>query len=618
MDRGARRAVGGVWSSKRVRQVAAIKALSEHVAAWVHPSVQADAFAAERHRSFLLAHFALGVAPFMALPALLAAGFAPAAAEAMGFAWLLVPILAALQLSRSGRLARAHLLSSLALTLLAAVVAVGAGGLLTPVAPLAFAMAAFEAGLSGSRRAALAGAAAAAGAATAVALAGAFGALPPAAVLGSGIEALGLGALALHAAGQAVRAARLIGAAAAEARAARVERDLVAGASNDLVTRHARDGSVLHVSGAAHRLLGAAPRDLLGRGLFERVHIADRPAYLHALAYAGTEPATLELRVRRDDRPGAHGPAFVWLELKVAADASAPDGAALGVFRDVSERRLREEEAGAAREAANLEAVQRAQFLAAMGHEIRTPLNAIIGFSEMLGDERLMRAAPERRSDYAALIRQSGEHLLEIVDHVLDISRIETGRFAVAPAPCAAGEVLAHCVGLLAPRAEAAGVRLAFEVAADLPPILADRRALTQVTLNLISNAIKFTPRGGDVAVSLSATRGLMTLSVRDSGVGVAAEHLERLGDAYFQAEGAAGGREGMGLGLSVVRGLVELHGGRLAFDSAPGRGMRVTVAMPLDGGSPAASGAGVVARPDFGRGRAASPLPATRVKKSA
>ncbi|MFD1333861.1 PAS domain-containing sensor histidine kinase, partial [Methylopila musalis] len=137
-----------------MRQAAAIKALSEHVAAWVHPSAQDDMLATERHRSFLLAHFALGVAPFAALPALLAAGAAPAAAEALGFAWLLAPILAGLHLSRSGRLAQAHLLSSLALTLLASVVAVGAGGLLTPVAPLAFAVAAMEAGLSGSRRAA--------------------------------------------------------------------------------------------------------------------------------------------------------------------------------------------------------------------------------------------------------------------------------------------------------------------------------------------------------------------------------------------------------------------------------------------------------------------------------
>ncbi|MFD1333687.1 sensor histidine kinase, partial [Methylopila musalis] len=396
----------------------------------------------------------------------------------------------------------------------------------------------------------------------------------------------------------------------------RAELDLVTGAANDLVTRHARDGSVRRASVAANRLLGAAPRDLLGRGLFERVHIADRPAYLQALAYAAEEPSTLEIRVRRDDLAGAHGPIFVWLELRVAGDADGTG--AIAVFRDVSERRLRDEEIGAARAATRHEAVQRAQFLAAMGHEIRTPLNAIIGFSEMLGDERLMRAAPERRGDYATLIRQSGEHLLEIVDHVLDISRLETGRFAVQPAPCAAGEVLAHCVGLLAPRAETAGVRLACEVAADLPPLLADRRALTQVMLNLLSNAIKFTPKGGDVAVTLSATRGLMTLSVRDSGVGVACEHLDRLGEAYFQAEGEAGAREGMGLGLSVVRGLVELHGGRLAFDSAPGRGMRVTVAMPLDGGSPAGADEGVVARPDFGRGRPAASTSATRVKKRA
>jgi cell cycle sensor histidine kinase DivJ len=255
-----------------------------------------------------------------------------------------------------------------------------------------------------------------------------------------------------------------------------------------------------------------------------------------------------------------------------------------------------------------------------MSHELRTPLNAIIGFSEILADDRLMPLTPARRTEYAGLIRRSGEHVLEVVNSVLDVSRIEAGAFAIARESCDAGTTVSQSAALMALRAEAAGVELRCSVAPDLPPIMADRRALTQVALNLIANAIKFTPRGGDVSVLVRRAGGGVSIMVRDTGVGVASEHLARLGEPFFQVDDAEGrARDGAGLGLSVVRGLVELHGGEFAIESASGAGTRVTVTLPADGrrAGPAESDARV-ARPAFRRAEPAAPSYEPEVRRSA
>ena len=219
-----------------------------------------------------------------------------------------------------------------------------------------------------------------------------------------------------------------------------------------------------------------------------------------------------------------------------------------------------------------------------MSHELRTPLNAIIGFSEMLTKEEALALDAERRNEYAGLINGSGHHLLAVVNGILDMSKIETGNFEITPEPFAPGHVVAACCGVLALRASEAGVHLEKVMADDLPEMVADKRALNQILLNLLSNAIRFTDRGGTVTISVRAEAAHMTFAIEDNGVGISDADLARVGEPYFQAGSTYDRRHGgTGLGLSIVKGLVQLHGGEIAIRSRIGEGTRVTVRLPLD-----------------------------------
>jgi cell cycle sensor histidine kinase DivJ len=219
-----------------------------------------------------------------------------------------------------------------------------------------------------------------------------------------------------------------------------------------------------------------------------------------------------------------------------------------------------------------------------MSHELRTPLNAIIGFSDMLTKETALRLDAARRSEYAGLINSSGHHLLSVVNGILDMSKIETGNFEITPEPFAPAEAVAACCGILALRAREAGVQLEKVAADDLPELIADKRALNQILLNLLSNAIRFTDRGGKVTVSARAEAANITFAIEDNGVGISDEDLARVGEPYFQAGTSYDRRHGgTGLGLSIVKGLVQLHGGELSIRSRVGEGTRVTVRLPLD-----------------------------------
>jgi cell cycle sensor histidine kinase DivJ len=352
----------------------------------------------------------------------------------------------------------------------------------------------------------------------------------------------------------------------------------------DLITRHGRGGAVLFTSPAAEPILGVRPRELLGSGLLDRVHVADRPAYLTALADAASrrESRLAEFRVRRGPLDGV--PSFVWLEMHChpLEPASGKEAEVAAVMREV---RKEEEHAGApARAQAEHANLAKTRFLATISHELRTPLNAIIGFSDLLLEESLMIDA-RRRRDYAQLINESGRHLLAVVNDMLDMSKLETGNFEICPEPVAAARVIGECCELLALRARAAGVDLGVALPADLPQVMADKRALSQIMLNLVSNAVKFTDRGGKVAVAAKAESDHIVITVEDTGVGIEPEDLPRIGDPFFQARSSYDRRhDGTGLGVSIVKGLVALHGGSIDIQSRVGEGTRVTVALPFDG----------------------------------
>ena len=206
------------------------------------------------------------------------------------------------------------------------------------------------------------------------------------------------------------------------------------------------------------------------------------------------------------------------------------------MLRDVTERKWQEQALEDARAEAERANAAKGRFLATMSHELRTPLNAIIGFSDMLMKEAALRLDAGRREEYAGLINDSGQHLLAVINGILDMSKIETDNFEITPEPFSPAQVIAVCCDLLALQADEAGVALDRAPTGELPEIVADKRALNQIVLNLLSNAIRFTDRGGRVTICARAEAGNIVFVVEDNGVGINDEDLARVGEPYFQA----------------------------------------------------------------------------------
>ena len=227
----------------------------------------------------------------------------------------------------------------------------------------------------------------------------------------------------------------------------------------------------------------------------------------------------------------------------------------------------------------------KSEFLANMSHELRTPLNAINGFSEIMVAQMFGPLGDERYRDYAQDILHSGQHLLALINDILDMSKIEAGKMTLSLEAVAVGEVVEEAIRFVRGRADTAGLELAVELP-ELPDIEADYRALKQVLLNLLSNAVKFTPRGGRVVVRAEAAgEAGVRISVQDTGIGIAAEDLERLARPFEQIESQhAKTQQGTGLGLALSKALLEMQGGALALESAPGRGTTASFCLPLRG----------------------------------
>jgi signal transduction histidine kinase len=222
-------------------------------------------------------------------------------------------------------------------------------------------------------------------------------------------------------------------------------------------------------------------------------------------------------------------------------------------------------------------------FLANMSHELRTPLNAIIGFSEMILQQIFGPIGHVRYREYMSDIHGAGVHLLDLINDVLDMSRIEAGKHELQLEPVAIDKLIASCTRLVHELAAKGGVKLATEQPDCELRALADHRAMKQILLNLLSNAIKFTPRDGCVTVRAGQAGERLTLSVADSGMGIPADQIARLGDPFVQVRrDSAPTHKGTGLGLALVRSLAQLHGGSMRIESVEGQGTTVTVELPL------------------------------------
>lgn len=571
-----------------------VRGLSAYFCSLVHDSARGDPLTAARHQSFIASHLLGGLVALCVFPVYLVVSGKPSLFTAAAFLWLLSPIGIAIFLSRTGKFAAAHLASAANFAGLVTYCAWLTGGLASWLLPWMVAVP-LEAALTTDRRI-VAWAAGVAGLGLVILAAAQWlgymqapQAMPLSPMLLAFIGAMSAMA---YAAALAVMV-QLVHRQSENAVQAGEERyRLLAENATDMITRHDEKGRVVFASLAAQQLFGEAAQKITGDGLFERVHVADRPAYMTALSrsFANNEPMAVEFRVRRAGP--AEAARYVWVEMRcrplpVSGGEALDRPGIVAVTRDISDRKAQEADLTRTRDDAESASRAKTQFLANMSHELRTPLNAVIGFSEILNRELFGTLGEARYRDYARLINESGEHLLNVVNDILDMSKIEAGKFKIVKEPFDVAPLVKSCCDIMRHTAEQRSLSLIVDIAPGIPELPADKRACKQMLLNVISNAIKFTDAGGWVRVSAKVAGGNVELSVADNGIGIAEADLPKLGNPFVQVNNSYDrSYDGAGLGLSVVKGLAKLHGGKLELTSKLGSGTTACIALPLDSAS--------------------------------
>ena len=321
------------------------------------------------------------------------------------------------------------------------------------------------------------------------------------------------------------------------------------------------------------------------RGDFGAAAAADADAAVaHRMAQLRTDAT---LRIERATQDGRF--------LRIRRNPK-PDGGIVMLYSDVTEQRRAEIEMSEARRQAELANRCKSEFLANMSHELRTPLNAIIGFSDVLQHERFGPLGNPKYAGYAADINISGMHLLDLINDVLDMSKIEAGKFDLHEEEISLQEVLMASLSMVRERARKRGLTLLADLDRNGGEIVlwADARATKQILLNILSNAVKFSPDGGTVTATVATTSdGETAIEIRDDGIGMSPAELERALEPFGQVQSATTRRyAGTGLGLPITRRLIELHGGRLDIDTRPGAGTSVRIVFPAERARPPASAA--------------------------
>lgn len=350
---------------------------------------------------------------------------------------------------------------------------------------------------------------------------------------------------------------------------------------NAVLLRLQPSGEVAHVSGEVEALIGVIPEMIMGSGLFDRIHLADRVGWLTALSDLrnGAKAKSLRMRIRVPAPVGMPSEALYHnFSCEIVVDG---DGFT-AFLRDDSERSKLEEALTLAKREVEDAALAKDQLLASVGHELRTPLNAIVGFSDLLASGMLGSFAHEKQREYVELIHAAGSHLLSVVDAVMDVSKLQSGIYGLNKEVFRLDEAVKLCVALTAGQTGAKPVELKADIAEDVGMVCCDRRAFQQVLINLLSNAVKFTP-AGEVKVTVRRKGERLELTVSDTGIGMSTDDLKRVGKPFLRLENNYSRQcEGTGLGLSLVKGLVSVQGGGLNIESAPGMGTRVHVSIPV------------------------------------
>ena len=360
---------------------------------------------------------------------------------------------------------------------------------------------------------------------------------------------------------------------------------LMAEEASDIIHHIAPDERILYASPSVKTVLGYEIDEIDHLdALVERIHPDDAKRLVAAFEKFQREEEEFRHDYRFQHRDGH----YVWLETTMRA-VRAPDGTLkemVSTTRDMSERKKYELQLMEARERAETANRTKSRFLANMSHELRTPLNAIIGFSDMLKLEMFGKLGNPRYIEYAQLINQSGGLLLDLISDILDMSKIEAGKYELHREIVNVSDVVSQAIKLIRGRAEASGINLTVEITPEAAAcsLFADTRALTQILLNLLSNAVKFTPRDGNVSVLVQERAGNICFTVEDTGRGIPAEHLPRLTRAFEQVTTDAElTKQGTGLGLALVRSLAELHDGHIRIESEVDKGTRVCVEIPVE-----------------------------------
>jgi len=576
------------------------------ISRFVHDSALSDPVLEARHRSFQISHIASGVLATTFLLVYFVANDVYSIPAYAFYFWFASPLLIAFYLSRTGRLDVAQFLSSLNLSGLAGCAAFMTGGINSPLI-LWLLLVPLEAALSRRRIMTYLGVIVSCLTLFILFFATMGGYVPTPLMSGVGDEVfafLSTLAAVAYAGGLAGTVQTINRQSSAALNASQESYRFLADNATDLITRHGHEGSVLFASQACKQIIGVSADELERDGLISWIHVADRPAYMRAISTSAVDLTTIsvELRIRKASCDGGKpsNPEYGWVEMRcrpvsqVAGKRKWKTGRAevLAVSRDISLRKAQELELARAKEHAESANRAKSLFVASISHELRTPLNAIIGFSDILSGQLGKVENGEKFTEYCDIIQESGQHLAKIVNDILDLSKIEAGKFELSLEANNLDELITICCETVGPQAERTDIAVDYEGLDWDGEIRCDERAIKQILLNLLSNAVKFSDDGGRVEVFADRVKGDAIIRVVDHGVGISEEDIERLGRPFVQAENEYSRKfEGTGLGLCVVNGLVGLHGGLMNIESEVGVGTTVSIRLPVAGLAPIAAG---------------------------